>query len=137
MPHQRSLTLLPRKVEDFPRGVSHSKHMRPLTYLDWLQPIYYNSRFVFIHIKIAKVFTCVENFNKKIIFFCRFSFGNIIFLQVQFWKYYFFPGSVLKVFFFQVQFLRIRWLSRSATTLISQQPWKHKAVDKLNSNHQL
>ena len=41
------------------------------------------------------------------------------------------------LFFFQVQFLRIRLLSRSATTLISQQPWKHKAAATLISNHKL
>ena len=38
-------------------------------------------------------------------FFSRFSFENIIFSQVQFWKYCFFSGSVLKKKnFFQVQF---------------------------------
>ena len=90
MPCQRSLTLLRRGAEDFRRGGNHSKHMPPLTYLAWFQPIYYNSRFAFIHINIAKDFTCGENFNKK---------------------YYFLPGSVLK-FFFQVQFLKILFFSR-------------------------
>ena len=112
-----SLTLLPREVDDFLRGGNHSKHMPPLTYLAWLQPIYYNSRFVFIHINITKLFTCGENFDKKIfffqvqflkiLFFSRFSFENIIFFQVQFWKYYFFPGSVLKIFFFPCSVLKI------------------------------
>ena len=41
------------------------------------------------------------------------------------------------IFFFQVQFLRIRLLSRSATTLISQQSWKHKAAATLISNRKL
>ena len=85
-----SLTLLPREAEDFCRGGNHSKHMPLLTYLAWLQPIYYNSRFVFMHINITKIFTCGENFNKKTLFSLRFSI----------WKYYFFPGSVLKILFF-------------------------------------
>ena len=33
MSHHWSLTLLPREMEDFPRGGNHSKHMPPLTYL--------------------------------------------------------------------------------------------------------
>ena len=40
-------------------------------------------------------------------------------------------------YFFQVQFLRIRLLNRSATTLISQQPGKHKAAAALISNYKL
>ena len=42
-----------------------------------------------------------------------------------------------KKFFSQVQFLRIRLLIRSATTIISQQPWKHKAAATLISSHKL
>ena len=38
MPHQRSLTLLPREVEDFPRGDRHFKHVPLLTYLIYLSP---------------------------------------------------------------------------------------------------
>ena len=38
MPRQRSLSLLPREVEDFPRGDRHFKHMPPLTYLTYLSP---------------------------------------------------------------------------------------------------
>ena len=38
MPRQRSLTLLPREAEDFPRGDKHFKHMPPLTYLICLSP---------------------------------------------------------------------------------------------------
>ena len=101
MPCQRSLTLLPREVEDFPRGGNHSKHMPPLTYLAWLQPPYYNSRFVFIHINITKVFTCGENFYKKYVF--RFSF----------WKSSFFSGSVFKLISEQP------WKYKAAATLIS------------------
>ena len=63
-------------------------------------------KFVFIHVNIAKGFTCGENFDKK---------------------YYFFD-SVLD---------RIRVSSRSATTLISQQPWKHKSAATLICNHKL
>ena len=58
-------------------------------------------------INITEAFTCGENFDKK----------NII--------------------CFQVQFSKIRLLNRSATTLISQQPWKHKAAATLISNHKL
>ena len=107
MPRQRSLTLLPREVEDFPRGGNHFGYIPPLTYLGWLQPIYYNSRLAFIHINITKAFTCGENFDKK------------------------------KFIFFQVQFLKIRLLNRSAITLINQQPWKHKSAATLISNHKL
>ena len=38
MPRQRSLTLIPRKAEDFPRGDRHFKHVFPLTYLICLSP---------------------------------------------------------------------------------------------------
>ena len=36
MPRQRSLTLIPREAEDFPRGDNHSKHVPLPTYLAWL-----------------------------------------------------------------------------------------------------
>ena len=36
MPHQRSLTLLPREAEDFSRGDRHLKHVPPRTYLLYL-----------------------------------------------------------------------------------------------------
>ena len=55
----------PKEAEDFPRGGNHSKHMPPLTYLAWLQPMCYNSRLVFIHINTGKAFTYGENFDKK------------------------------------------------------------------------
>ena len=83
MPRQGSLTLLPREAEDFPGGSSRSGHMPPLTYLARLQPIYYNSWFIFIHINITKVLLVVK--------------------------------TLIKKFFFQVQFLRIKLLNRSAT----------------------
>ena len=38
MPRQRSLTLLPREAEDFPRGDRHFKHVPPHTYLIYLSP---------------------------------------------------------------------------------------------------
>ena len=45
---------LPREAEDFPRGGNHSKHMSLFTYLAWLQPIYYNSKLIFIRANAAK-----------------------------------------------------------------------------------
>ena len=62
-------------------------------------------KFVFIHVNFAKVLLVVKTLIKK---------------------YY---------YFFQVQFLRIRLSGRSATTLISQQPWKYKAAATLIRNH--
>ena len=56
---------LPREAEDIPRNGNRSKHMPPPIYIAWLQPIYYNSRSVFIHINIGKAFTCGENFDNK------------------------------------------------------------------------
>ena len=38
MPCQRSLTLIPRGAEDFPRGDKHFKHVPPPTYLIYLSP---------------------------------------------------------------------------------------------------
>ena len=38
MPRQRSLTLIPREAEDFPRGDKHFKHVPPPTYLICLSP---------------------------------------------------------------------------------------------------
>ena len=38
MPSQRSLTLIPREAEDFPRGDKHFKHVPPPTYLICLSP---------------------------------------------------------------------------------------------------
>ena len=38
MPGHWSLTLLPREVENFPRGDRHFKHVPPLTYLIYLSP---------------------------------------------------------------------------------------------------
>ena len=64
MPCQRSPTLIPGEVEDFPRGGHHSKHVPLLTYLAWLQPIYYNSWLVFI--KTAKILLVVKTFIKNI-----------------------------------------------------------------------
>ena len=65
MPCKRSPTLIPREAEDFPRGYNHSKHVPLPTYLAWLQPIYYNSRLVFIHAKTAKVLLVVKTLIKK------------------------------------------------------------------------
>ena len=38
MPRQRSLTLIPREAEDFPRDGKHFKHVPPPTYLIYLSP---------------------------------------------------------------------------------------------------
>ena len=65
MPHQRSLTLIPREPEDFPRADNHSKNVPLPTYLVWLQAIYYNSRFVFIHVNTIKVLLVVKTLIKK------------------------------------------------------------------------
>ena len=60
-----------------------------------------------VYYQYYKSFNCGENFDKKI-FFLLFSVLD-----------------------------KIRLSSRSATTLISQQPWKHKAAATLISNHKL
>ena len=57
---------LPREAEDFPRGGNHFKHVPLPTYLAWLQPIYYNSRLVFIHVKTVKIFLVVKTLIKNI-----------------------------------------------------------------------
>ena len=57
---------LPREAEDFPRGDNHSKHVPLLTYFAWLQPIYYNSRFVFILVKTIKILLVVKTLIKTI-----------------------------------------------------------------------
>ena len=65
MPRKRSLTLIPREAEDLPRGDNHSKHALLPTYLAWLQPIHYNSRFAFIHAKTTKILLVVKTLIKK------------------------------------------------------------------------
>ena len=57
---------LPRKAEDFPRGGNHSKHMPLLTCFAWLQPVYHNPKFVFIHVNTAKVLLVVKTLIKNI-----------------------------------------------------------------------
>ena len=61
MPYQGSPTLIPREAKDYPRGNNHYKHVPLPTYLAWLEPIYYNSRYVFIHVKTN--FACGEDIN--------------------------------------------------------------------------
>ena len=56
---------LPREVEDFPRGDNHSKHVPLPTYLTWLQPLCYNSWFVFIHVKTSEILLVVKTSIKK------------------------------------------------------------------------
>ena len=65
MPRQRSLTLIPREAEDFPRGDNHSKHVPLSTYLASLQPIYYNSQIRIYTCQNCKSFACGEDINKK------------------------------------------------------------------------
>ena len=43
---------LPREVENFPQSDNHSKHVPLLTYLAWLQSIYYNLGFACIHVEL-------------------------------------------------------------------------------------
>ena len=57
---------LPREAKDFPRGDNHSKHNPLLTYLAWLQPIYFNLKFVFIRVNTAKVLLVVKTLIKNI-----------------------------------------------------------------------
>ena len=66
IPRQRSPTLIPREAEDFPRGDNHSKHVPLPTYPAWLQPIYYNSRLLFIHAKTTKILLLVKTLIKNI-----------------------------------------------------------------------
>ena len=56
---------LPREAEDFPRGGNHSKHVTLLKDLAWLQPVYSDPKFVFMHIKTEKNFAFGEDFHKK------------------------------------------------------------------------
>ena len=57
---------LPRKAEDLPRGGYHSKHMPLLTYLAWLEPIYYDPKLVFKLAKTEKKWLVVETLIKNI-----------------------------------------------------------------------
>ena len=66
MPRQGPLTLLPSQAKDVPRVCHHSGHMPLLTYLAWLQPIYYDPRLVFKHVKIKKRLLVVKNSVKNI-----------------------------------------------------------------------
>ena len=66
MPCQRSLALFPREAEDFPGGDNHSGHMPLLIYLVWLQPLYYNPRFVFICVNTEKGLLVVKTLIKNI-----------------------------------------------------------------------
>ena len=50
----------PRETEDFPWCGNHSKHVSLLTCLAWLQPIYYNPKFVFMHVKTGKALLVVK-----------------------------------------------------------------------------
>ena len=58
--------LLPREAEGFSRGGNHSKHVTLLTYLEWLQPIYSDPKFLFMHVKTEKVLLVVKTLTKNI-----------------------------------------------------------------------
>ena len=58
-------SFIPREAEDFPRGNNHSKHVPLPTSLAWLQPIYFNSKFVFILVKTVKILLVVKTLIKK------------------------------------------------------------------------
>ena len=60
-----TLPPLPREAEDFPRGDNRSKHVPLPTCLAYLQPIYYNFRFVFILVKTTKILLVVKTLIKK------------------------------------------------------------------------
>ena len=55
---------LPREAEDLPKGDNHSKHVPLPTYLAWLQPLCYNSWFVFIHVKTVETLLVVKTLIK-------------------------------------------------------------------------
>ena len=44
-----------REAEDFPGANNHSKYMPLLTYLDWLQPIIINLRYIVKHVKTRNI----------------------------------------------------------------------------------
>ena len=69
-------TPLAREAEDFPRGGNHSKHVPLLIYLAWLQPIYCNAGFIFLHVKLINNFACGEKFSKKEQWVSAISFSN-------------------------------------------------------------
>ena len=52
--------LLHRGAENFPTGSNHSKHIPLLTYLARLQPIYYDPKLVFKHVKTEKILLIVK-----------------------------------------------------------------------------
>ena len=56
---------LRKEAEDFPRGGKHSKHVPPLTYLAWLQPVLNSSRLIFKHVKTKNVLLAVKTSIKK------------------------------------------------------------------------
>ena len=57
---------LPREADDFPRGGNHSKHVPLLTCLAWLQPIYSDPKFIFMHVKTKEVLLVAKTLIKNI-----------------------------------------------------------------------
>ena len=62
---------------------------------------------------------------------------KFVFIHVNIAKFYLWWKFWKKIFFWFSILDRIRLSSRSATTVISQQPWKHKAAATIISNHKL
>ena len=60
------LNLLSREAEDFLRGDNHSEYMPLLTYLACVQPIYYDPKLVFKHVKAEKLLLVVKTLRKYI-----------------------------------------------------------------------
>ena len=57
---------LPREGDDFPWGGNYSKHVPLLTWLAWLQPIYSDPKFIFIHVKTKEVLLVAKTLIKDI-----------------------------------------------------------------------
>ena len=57
---------LPMEAEDFPRGGNNSKQVPLPEYLAWLHPIYFDLRFVFIHVKLQIFLPLVKTLIKNI-----------------------------------------------------------------------
>ena len=57
---------LPREAEDFPRGGNLSRHMPLLTHLAWLQPIHFDPKLIFKHVKTEIFLLVVKTLIKNI-----------------------------------------------------------------------
>ena len=57
---------LPKEADDFPRGGNHPKLVPLLTCLAWLQPIYSDPKFIFMHVKTKEVLVVTKTLIKNI-----------------------------------------------------------------------